>query len=87
MKIGIIGAGNIGSALAGHFQRLGHSVLIAKIQSEWTSHVLGRPVIKVFNRIVIVANSLLHKACRRGLKGRIALPVSGDDQTLPIFRN
>lgn len=85
MKIGIIGAGNIGSALAGHFQRLGHSVLIAKIESEWTSHVLGRPVIKVFNSIV--ADSLLHKAYRRGSKGRIALPVSGDDQTLPIFRN
>jgi len=29
MKIGIIGAGNIGSALAGHFQRLGHTVWIA----------------------------------------------------------
>jgi len=29
MKIGIIGAGNIGSALAGHFRTLGHSVLIA----------------------------------------------------------
>lgn len=29
MKIGIIGAANTGSALAGHFQRLGHSVLIA----------------------------------------------------------
>src|SRR3954468_3907639 len=29
MKIGIIGAGNIGSALAGHFTRLGHDVVIA----------------------------------------------------------
>ena len=29
MKTGIIGAGNIGSALAGHFRKLGHSVLIA----------------------------------------------------------
>lgn len=29
MKIGIIGAGNIGSALAGHFHRLQHVVLIA----------------------------------------------------------
>lgn len=29
MKIGVIGAGNVGSALAGHFSRLGHSVLIA----------------------------------------------------------
>jgi 8-hydroxy-5-deazaflavin:NADPH oxidoreductase len=29
MKIGIIGAGNIGSALAGHFRKLRHSVQIA----------------------------------------------------------
>jgi predicted dinucleotide-binding enzyme len=29
MKIGIIGAGNIGSALALHFRRLRHTVLIA----------------------------------------------------------
>lgn len=29
MKIGIIGAGNIGLALAGHFRRLQHTVLIA----------------------------------------------------------
>ncbi len=29
MKIGIIGAGNIGSALAEHFYRVGHTVLIA----------------------------------------------------------
>ena len=155
MKIGVIGAGNIGSAVAGHFLRLGHSVLIANsrgpeslsqvaqktgatpvvvleategvdllviaipmksvpslpkdlllslpatspiidtgnyyplrdgkipdiekgmIESEWTARVLGRPVIKAFNNIV--ADSLLHKARRRGSKGRIALPVSGDD--------
>src|ERR1700733_6991146 len=29
MKIGIIGAGNIGSVLAAHFQRLQHTVTIA----------------------------------------------------------
>jgi 8-hydroxy-5-deazaflavin:NADPH oxidoreductase len=29
MNIGIIGAGNIGSALAGHFTRLGHEVVVA----------------------------------------------------------
>jgi predicted dinucleotide-binding enzyme len=155
MKIGIIGAGNIGSALAGHFRTLGHSVLIANsrgpetlsqvvqtagavavairdtakgvdllvitipmksvpslpkdllsqlpasspiidtgnyyprrdgvipeiaraaIESEWTSRVLGRPVIKAFNNIV--ADSLLHKALPKGAEARIALPVSGDD--------
>lgn len=155
MKIGIIGAGNIGSALAGHFRKLGHVVLIANsrgpqtlsqvarqtgatpvviaeaamgvdllvitipmksvpalpkdllsglpsslpivdtcnyyplrdgvigeiaggmIESAWTSQVLGRPVIKAFNNIT--ADSLLHKARPKGAKGRIALPVSGDD--------
>jgi hypothetical protein len=47
------------------------------IESEWTSHVLGRPVIKVFHNIV--ADSLLRRALPKGAKGRIALPVSGDD--------
>jgi 8-hydroxy-5-deazaflavin:NADPH oxidoreductase len=155
MKIGIIGAGNIGSALALHFRRLRHTVLIANsrgpetlsqiaqktgatpvvvaeaargvdllvitipmksvpllpkdllsdlpisspivdtgnyyplrdgvipeiergvIESEWTSLVLGRPVIKAFNNIV--ADSLLHEGLPVGSKGRIALPVTGDD--------
>jgi 8-hydroxy-5-deazaflavin:NADPH oxidoreductase len=155
MKIGIIGAGNIGSALAGHFRKLQHTVQIANsrgpetlsrlaqetgatpvaiaevakgvdllviaipmksvpslpkdllsylpaqspiidtgnyyplrdgmiieikggmVESEWTSHVLGRPVIKAFNNIT--ADSLLHKGLPKGSKSRIALPVSGDD--------
>jgi 8-hydroxy-5-deazaflavin:NADPH oxidoreductase len=46
-------------------------------ESEWTSQVLGRPVIKAFNNIV--ADSLLHKALPKGSKNRVALPVSGDD--------
>ena len=155
MKIGIIGAGNIGSALAGHFCKLRHGVLIANsrgpetlsqvaqktsatpvdisetargvdllviavpmksvpslpkdllrdlpstspiidtgnyyplrdgtipeiergmIESEWTSHVLGSPVIKAFNNIV--ADSLVRKGRPKCSQGRIALPVSGDD--------
>jgi len=155
MKIGIIGAGKIGSALARHFRKLGHTVLIANsrgpetlskvvqetgatpvaileaakgmdllviaipmknvpslpkdllfdlpatspiidtgnyyplrdgvineikggmVESEWTSHVLGRPVIKAFNNIT--ADSLVHKGQPKGSKSRIALPVSGDD--------
>jgi predicted dinucleotide-binding enzyme len=155
MKIGIIGAGNIGSILAGHLQKLRHRVLIANsrgpetlwqvaqktgaipvrisevargvdllviaipmksvpslpkgllsnlpdsspiidtgnyyplrdgaiqeieggmIESAWTSCVLGRPVVKVFNNIV--ADSLLYKGLPKGSKERIALPVSGDD--------
>lgn len=155
MKIGIIGAGNIGSILAGHFHRLQHNVLIANsrgpetleqvaretgatpasvlqaangvdllvitipfknvpslpkdllarlpatspiidtgnyypprdgrvhdidagmAESEWTSRILGRPVTKAFNNIT--ADSLLHQGQPKGSKGRIALPVSGDD--------
>jgi 8-hydroxy-5-deazaflavin:NADPH oxidoreductase len=155
MKVGIIGAGNIGSALAGHFRKLRHTVLIANsrgpetlaqvaektgaapvtisevanrvdllvitipmksvpllpkevladlpatspivdtgnyyplrdgvisglkggmTESEWSSHVLGRPVIKAFNNIF--TDSLLHKAVPKGSKNRVALPVSGDD--------
>jgi predicted dinucleotide-binding enzyme len=157
MNIGIIGAGNIGSALAGHFRKLQHIVKIANsrgpetlsqvahetgakpvtlleaasgvdllvitipmknvpslphellaklpatspiidtgnyyplrdgviseikdgvVESEWTSRILGRRVIKAFNNIT--ADSLLHKALPKGSKKRIALPVSGDDVT------
>ena len=155
MKIGIIGAGNIGSTLARHFVRLNHAVLIANsrgpetlsrvsretgaipvpvsdaaksvdllvltiplkgvpmlpkdllaqlptkapiidtgnyypprdgqideidaglIESEWTSRILGRPVIKAFNNIT--AESLLRKGLSKGAKNRIALPIAGDD--------
>ncbi len=155
MKIGIIGAGNIGSVLAMHFHTLRHTVAIANsrgpetlakvaqktaanpvpmaevakavdllvitipmksvpslpanllfdlpssspiidtgnyyplrdgiipeikagmVESEWTSHILGRPVVKAFNNIV--ADSLLHKGLPKGSRERIALPVSGDD--------
>ncbi|MFC6647101.1 NADPH-dependent F420 reductase [Granulicella cerasi] len=47
------------------------------VESEWTSRILGRPVIKAFNNIT--ADSLLHKALPHGSEGRIALPVSGED--------
>jgi predicted dinucleotide-binding enzyme len=155
MKIGIIGAGNIGSILARHFRQLQHTVLIANsrgpetlsriaqetgaipvpvseaangvdllvltipmkgvpslpkdllahlpatapiidtgnyypprdgqireidaglVESEWTSRILGRPVIKIFNNIV--ADSLLRKGLPKGAKNRIALPVAGDN--------
>jgi 8-hydroxy-5-deazaflavin:NADPH oxidoreductase len=155
MKVGIIGVGNIGSALARHFHKLRDTVLIANsrgpetlskvaqetgatpvtiseavrgvdllviaiplksvpllpkgflsglpaaspiidtgnyyplrdgtitaikegmVESEWTSQMLGHPVIKTFNNIT--ADSLLHKGLPKGSKDRIALPVSGDD--------
>lgn len=47
------------------------------VESEWTSLVLGCPVIKAFNNIV--ADSLLRKGLAKGSKGRVALPTSGDD--------
>jgi predicted dinucleotide-binding enzyme len=47
------------------------------VESEWTSQMLGHPVIKVFNSIT--ADSLLHKVLPKGSRDRIALPVSGDD--------
>lgn len=42
MKIGIIGAGNIGSALAGHFRRLQHTVLIANSRGPETLSGVAR---------------------------------------------
>ena len=46
-------------------------------ESRWTSRQLGRPVIKAFNNIY--AQHLLELGKPRGTKGRIALPVAGDD--------
>jgi predicted dinucleotide-binding enzyme len=42
MKIGIIGAGNIGSALAGNFRKLRHSVLIANSRGPETLSEVAR---------------------------------------------
>ncbi len=42
MKIGIIGAGNIGSALAGHFQRVGHTTCVANSRGPDTLQEVGR---------------------------------------------
>jgi len=161
MKIGIIGVGYIGSALAGHFRKLQHPVLIANsrgpetlskvavetgatpvaisevvkgvdlliitipmkavpslpkdllrelpagspiidtgnyyplrdglidgigagmTESEWTSSVLGRPVIKAFNNIM--SDSLIQGGRPKDSKSRIALPVSGDDARAKRF--
>lgn len=156
MKIGIIGAGNIGSNLTRRFTQLGHEVYVANsrgpetlqdlaretgakavtareaarqgevvivtipekniprlprdlfadtpadtvivdtgnyypqrdgyladiesgtTESRWVSQQLGRPVVKAFNNIY--AKHLLERGKPRGEKGRIALPVSGDDK-------
>jgi predicted dinucleotide-binding enzyme len=47
-------------------------------ESRWVSDRLGRPVVKAFNNIY--ARSLAGGGKPRGAKGRIALPVAGDDQ-------
>lgn len=47
-------------------------------ESKWVAQQLGRPVIKAFNNIY--ASRLLESGRPKGAAGRIALPVSGDDQ-------
>ncbi len=46
-------------------------------ESEWVQQHLGRPVIKVFNNIF--AEHIRTKGLPKGVAGRIALPVAGDD--------
>jgi 8-hydroxy-5-deazaflavin:NADPH oxidoreductase len=48
--------------------------------SEWTSRVLGRPVVKACNNIT--AYSLGHRNLQKGSTNRVALPISGDDTRL-----
>lgn len=156
MRIGIIGAGNIGGTLARRFAQLGHEVFIANsrgpetltdfareagakavtpreaarqgevvivtipekniarlprdlfadtpnnvvivdtgnyypqrdgqiaeiesgtTESRWVSEQLGRPVVKAFNNIY--ARHLLELGKPHDARGRIALPVAGDDK-------
>jgi Predicted dinucleotide-binding enzymes len=47
-------------------------------ESKWVAQQLGRPVIKAFNNIY--ASHLLESGRPKGTPGRIALPVSGDDE-------
>jgi predicted dinucleotide-binding enzyme len=46
-------------------------------ESRWVEKQLGRPVIKAFNNIY--ASHLLERGKPAGTKGRIALPIAGDD--------
>jgi predicted dinucleotide-binding enzyme len=48
-----------------------------KTESRWVSDQLGRPVVKAFNNIR--AGSLAKGGKPKGTRGRIALPVAGDD--------
>ncbi|MGA2320520.1 MAG: NAD(P)-binding domain-containing protein [Solirubrobacteraceae bacterium] len=47
-------------------------------ESRWVEQQLGRPVVKAFNNIY--AQHLLENGHPAGTRGRIALPVAGDDQ-------
>jgi predicted dinucleotide-binding enzyme len=47
-------------------------------ESGWVAQQLGRPVLKAFNNIM--AHSLAEGGLSAGSKGRIALPVAGDDR-------
>jgi predicted dinucleotide-binding enzyme len=46
-------------------------------ESRWVAGQLGRPVVKAFNNIY--AQHLMEKGQPSGTRGRIALPVAGDD--------
>ena len=46
-------------------------------ESEWVQQHLGRPVVKVFNNIY--ADHLQNKGLPSGTRGRISLPLAGDD--------
>src|SRR5262249_11538368 len=48
-------------------------------ESKWVAHQLGWPVIKAFNNIY--ASHLLESCRSKGAPGRIALTVSGADET------
>lgn len=52
-------------------------------ESRWVEQQLGRPVVKAFNNIR--AHHLLKLGRPAGSKGRIALPVSGDDARAKQF--
>ena len=47
-------------------------------ESAWVAQQLGRPVVKAFNNIY--AKHLLERGTPKGTKGRIALPIAGDDR-------
>lgn len=49
-----------------------------KPESFWVSEQIGRPVIKVFN--AALAQTLADRGQSKGVPGRIALPIAGDDE-------
>lgn len=71
----IVDAGNYYPSRDGKNADIEHGMT----DSEWTSKIIGHPVIKAFNNIV--APSLASKASEPGSPDRIALSVAGDDQS------
>jgi predicted dinucleotide-binding enzyme len=55
-----------------------HAIEGGTTESRWVSQQLGRPVVKAFNNIY--ARHLLERGKPSGARGRIALPVAGDDR-------
>jgi len=51
---------------------------LALTESEWVAKTIGRPVLKVFNNIL--SQSLVARGRPKGVSGRIALPLAGDDR-------
>ncbi|MEV6848982.1 NAD(P)-binding domain-containing protein [Actinoplanes sp. NPDC051411] len=47
------------------------------VESRWTERQLGHPVVKAFN--TITAASLRDKPAPAGTRGRVALPIAGDE--------
>jgi 8-hydroxy-5-deazaflavin:NADPH oxidoreductase len=52
-------------------------------ESQWVAQQLGRPVVKAFNNIY--ARHLLELGRPKDTAGRIALPVSGDDEAAKVI--
>ena len=69
MKIGIIGAGNIGSALAGRLTHLGHTVYIANSRGPETLN----EVVEKTGAIPVTA----HEAARSGEMVVVTIPLKG----------
>ena len=69
----IIDTGNYYPPRDGHIREIDAGL----VESEWTSQILGRPVIKTFNNITW--GSLQDRGLPKGANNRIALPVAGDD--------
>jgi len=69
----VVDTGNYYPQRDGHIDTIEENVA----ESRWVAQQLGRPVVKAFN--TIYAQHLMEGGRPAGEKGRIALPVAGDD--------